>query len=314
MDETNGRNSGGAGIRPLRRLNRLARKVGGRLFGQESSREEYYDFQDADIYIISFPKSGRTWLRLMLGKYITELAGIAFDELMEVYHITKPLKKFPTIAFVHDGANGYVTDDPRELKKRKERYRNKKVVFLARDLRDTLVSYYFHLKRRVRIYDGEISSFIRDEYYGAPKAVAFLNVWAQSRRVPKDFLLMRYEDMRQNPAGELARLLEFMGIPLEDHLVKSAVEFASFDNMKSMEKVNKFASNRIGVKAAEDAESYKVRKGRVRGYHSYLSQDDVAFLTDVINTKLSPYFGYRYLWEEEDGSQNGFPQSHQTEG
>jgi hypothetical protein len=251
----------------------------------------------------------------MLGKYITDLASIAFDELMEVYDITKPLKTIPTVAFVHDGSNSRVTESPSELKKRRDRYRKKKIVFLARDLRDTLVSYYFHLQRRVGKYQGDISSFIRDERHGMPKAVAFLNVWAQSRRVPKDFLLMRYEDMRQNPAGELARLLEFMEIPIEDHLVKAAVEFASFENMKKMEKNNKFASkNRIGVKSIEDAESFKVRKGQVRGYHAYLSRDDVAYLTGFINTKLSPYFGYRYLWEEEESSHKEFPQSHQNEG
>lgn len=254
---------------------------------------ELYRQRDADAFIISFPRSGRTWLRIMLGKYLTDLAGVNGKDPYDVYAITKALEGLPTVGVIHDNSGyGGKNLKAEELETAKGRYKKSKVILLVRDPRDTVVSYYFHCNKRRNVYAGDISDFIRDERFGVNKIVTFLNIWAANRSEPKDFLLLRYEDMACDPLGELTKLLMFLDLPLNAALGEASVEFASFSNMRRMEEGGGAETRALRKSRSNDPESFKVRKGRVGGYVEYLSPEDVAYLSEEIEGKLSPFFGY----------------------
>ena len=67
----------------------------------------------------------------------------------------------PSFAFDHDGSSMMDAHKGRRLSPDKSAFRGKHVLLLGRDVRDTLVSAYFHATRRLGIYEGTISSFIR---------------------------------------------------------------------------------------------------------------------------------------------------------
>ena len=255
--------------------------------------QELLTQHEADVFIISYPKSGRTWLRLMLGKYLTDLYGVKFPELLETYDLTHAMPAMPRVAVIHDGSgNDGINRAAGRLNKSKRRYRGNRVVFLVRDPRDTVASYYFHCCRRSKVYHGKISGFLREERYGLPKIIRFLNIWAMNRDIPRGFLLIRYEDMHANPARELTRLLTFIGAECNPALVDKAVEFARFEKMREMELQGKLMSRRLKPADHDDPESYKTRKGKVGTYVDYFSSSDLAYARDLIQNKLSPVFGY----------------------
>ena len=66
--------------------------------------------------------------------------------------------------------------------------------------------------------------------------LAYYNIWAKERDVPKDFLTIRYEDLHADPTGELEKALRFLGVEVAEPHIKEAVAFAAFDNMREMEK------------------------------------------------------------------------------
>ena len=120
------------------------------------------------------------------------------------------------------------------------------MILLIRDLRDVAVSYYFHETRRNRRFfpdreaprfEGSISDFLRSDMGAVDNFIRFYNIWAANRHVPKGFLLLKYEDIHRQPHDELKRLLAFLGLPdVPDVIIQEAVEFSSFDNMRSMER------------------------------------------------------------------------------
>ena len=255
---------------------------------------ELFEQRDADIFIVSYPKSGRTWLRLMLGKYLADLSEIEFTELLEIYQLTDAAKNLPKIGVVHDGSSLDGTNwKACRLKKNKAFYKNRKVVFLARDPRDVAVSYFFHCNRRAKAYQKGISDFLRDEKFGLPKIIRFMNIWAMNRAIPKAFLLVHYEKLLANPAAELKRFIEFIGVKYDAGLVGKAVEFASFEKMREMELQGKFESDRLKPGCPGDPESFKTRKGKTAGYTDYLVGDDLEYANEMIKNNLSPFFGYQ---------------------
>ncbi len=262
--------------------------------------QEFKALQGTDAFIISYPKCGRTWLRLLLGKYLQQHFGLAEDATMlELHALTSSLPGQPRVDFSHD-------DLPQlkpaaDIDHDKRRYRGKKVVFLVRDPRDVLVSYYFQYTRRgahqragEAAYTGSMSDFIRHEIGGIDNIVTFYNAWAGQRDVPAAFLLLRYEDLHAAPVPELRKLLDFLGFPkADDAALERVLFYGSFDNMQRMERDNVFNSPRLKAPDPKDPESFKVRKGQVAGYREYLTPADVAYLDGKIARLDDLYAGYK---------------------
>lgn len=256
---------------------------------------ESYQQQDADVFVISFPKSGRTWLRMMFGKYLCLLYGQSVEDkrLLETYELTRNFPGTPVVAFIHDGSSYHVHNySVDEIETNKKRYKDKKVILLARDPRDTVVSYYFHCTSRAPVFNGPLSAFIRDTRFGIDKIIRFLNIWVENQHTPRAFAILRYEDIHQNPEQELSGILEFTGLAIDPGILKPAIEYASFSSMQNLERNQKLNSNRLAPRDINDLSSYKVRRGKVGGYVDYLSEEDIAYVNGQVNNNLAPVLGY----------------------
>jgi hypothetical protein len=174
------------------------------------------------------------------------------------------------------------------------KYHDKKVVFLARDPRDIIVSAYFQATKRKHLFDGTVTEYFRQPVGSFDSIIEFFNTWASQRLVPKGFLLVRYEDLRLDPHGQLRRILDFVGLEeIDAGAIETAVNFASFDNMRRLEASGDMAD----VKALrpgdpEDAESYKTRRGKIGGYVDYLAEEDIDYMNRRVAAELDPFFGY----------------------
>lgn len=252
-------------------------------------------------YIISFPKCGRTWLRMMLGYTIARQLNISFSspsELLELKTLRKRNACVPKILIKHDDEPFW--KKPGELETDKGIFKRDQVVFLVRDPRDVLISSYFEKTRRDFVYrnqkkyEGTLSQYVNESVGGFETLLAYYNIWFENRNIPRKMLLVRYEDMHASPERELGRVLQFVGIKnVHDSLIAGAVVFSSFDNMKKMEAIGS-GSWRLSPADRNDPESYKARKGKVGGYRDYLDEQQIEHLTCLMNKKLSPWFNYKF--------------------
>ncbi len=251
---------------------------------------------EPDVHIVSYPKSGRTWLRVLLGRALSLQAGLGLDALLDTPAVTTAAGALRT-DFDHDGTNlrepvGYTA-----LSEDKRAYRDKKVVFLARDVRDVLVSSYYEATRRSLVFErhpcwfgGTMAELVRSPVFGARKVAAFYEIWSRSRSVPQDFLLIRYEHLHVAPEEALASVLRFIGAgAVEQQHLAAAVGYASFESMRELERTNAFGDPRLRPGDVSDTDSYKVRRGAVGGYVDYLSDADVAYVDRELRRRGSPF-------------------------
>jgi hypothetical protein len=268
------------------------------------SIRHWYAQHNTDAYLISYPKCGRTWLRLMIGRAIASYVQRPDDEDILLLQWKNRLKPgIPRIAVVHD--NRPMLKAPEELETSKLHYRGKKVIFLVRDPRDVIVSSYFEMTRRGQIFgenpyeqrqavfEGSLSDFIAQRQGGFATILRYYTIWAENRHIPEDFLLVRYEDMKADPQRELRRVLDFLGLQaIPQKLVSEAVAYASFENMRRMEVDGKFQHGMLKPGDRSNQESFKTRKGKVKGYIDYLSSAEIQALNDKMANDLPAYFGY----------------------
>jgi hypothetical protein len=269
-----------------------------RLRGREQARK----LARADCVVVSFGKSGRTWLRVMLSRFYQVRHGLAERHLIgfDNLHLRNPA--IPRIFFTHDN---YLKDYSPHGDSKAD-YAEKKVVLLVRHPADVAVSQYHQWRHRMRpnkktlnAYpeDGEevaIGEFVALRAAGLAKVIDFMNRWADAMPRLGSLLVVRYEDLRARPEATLAEILAFMGTPGEPAEIAEAVAFASFENMQKMEQRRTFwlSGGRMVARDRNNPDSFKVRRGKVGGWRDHFSEDETLRIEQQIARELAPVFGY----------------------
>jgi len=266
--------------------------------------EQFDKLQRADVVVVSFGKSGRTWLRVMVSHLFRVMYRLPENAIMGFDNFHNLNRAVPKIFFTHDN---YIKDFTGDFSSKQPFY-NKRVVLLARDPRDVAVSQFFQWKFRIKPSkvtinnyppqgsDISLFDFVMGDNGGGMKAVTgYLNLWAAEADKVKAFHLLRYEDLRSNTREELRRLLDFMQVDATDAQVEAAVEYSSYENMKKMESKEQFrlAGGRMMPRDKDNPDSYKVRRAKVGGYRDYFTDEEVAAIDARLAAELDPLFRYR---------------------
>jgi Sulfotransferase domain len=276
---------------PKERTRRLERWLRG--------REDWRKLRLADAVVVSFGKSGRTWLRVLLSRVFQLQHGLDERAILGFDNLHYRTGAVPKILFTHDN---YLKDYTGHDSSKADFY-GKKVIFLARDPRDVAVSQYFQWKYRMKPNKKDINAYPVDDLVpfdfvmsdtGLPKVIQFMNLWAKEASKIKDFMVVRYEDLRARPEETLQRLLEFLGAPATEAQIEDAVAFASYDNMKQMEQQRVFwlSGGRLVPKDRSNPNSYKVRRGKVAGYRDDFDAAQLAQIDQLVEATLDPLYGY----------------------
>lgn len=269
-----------------------------RLRGQE----EFRKLNLADVVIVSFGKSGRTWVRVLLSRFFQLRFGLKPSAFIGFDNLHRQHKDIPRVFFTHDN---YLRDYTGNRDNKRDFY-DKKVVLLVREPADVAVSQFHQWKFRMRPHkkglnkypehgaDVDVFKFVMDEDAGLPKVIGFMNGWAEELPNLPQLLIVRYEDLRRDTAGQLRRILEFTGQSPSDAELKDCVQFASVENMRALEEKRVFwlAGSRMKPGDKSNPESFKVRRAKVGGYRDYFDEAQLKQLEALVEERLLPGFGY----------------------
>ena len=227
--------------------------------------------------VVSFPKSGRTWLRVMIGFLFCKKFGYDTKHALDKEIFFDICDKYPL--FLHDDINrGWSLS----VEKKIDSHINDKVIYLYRDVRDVMVSYYFHRKHRTGEYKKDISNFIKDEIFGVDTYLSFHKKWIEKN---DGILHISYEEMSNDCLEVLLKVRDYFCIENVDEFLEEAVAFGSFANMRKMEKNHHLGKRMLSPKNKNDFRTYKTRSGKTGGYIDYFSKIDL----DYIKNKEEEY-------------------------
>jgi hypothetical protein len=186
---------------------------------------------DDDVWIVSYPKSGNTWTRFLIGNLI---AGGKLVDWSNIEQIVPDI-------YLNRDANLKSLTRPRYFKSH-EGYRPdyRRVIFIVRDPRDVAVSYYhFVRKSKVLSVDASMDDFMTKFLDGKidPYGNWGENVgsWLGARNGTDNFLVVRYEDLLEDTEAELVRIADMLGLAADEALLRRAVENSRADRMRQME-------------------------------------------------------------------------------
>jgi hypothetical protein len=199
--------------------------------GLDRAGKHFAVFPD-DTFLVSYPKSGNTWVRFLLANllYPDETVGFAnINRLLPAPGVSSKrfLRKLPR---------------PRILKSHEPfDVRFRKVIYLVRDPRDVAVSeYHFDLKKRYIDPGFSLEEFVKRFIAGETSSYGswweHTASWIAARHGKSAFLLVRYEDLLADSIGETGKIAEFLGIQARLEHLQAAVERSSAERMRKLER------------------------------------------------------------------------------
>jgi hypothetical protein len=237
---------------------------------------------DDDVLIVSYPKSGNTWTRFLIGNLISQDEPLTFANVE---------RKVPSIYLSEEVLQR--APKPRLLKSHEyfdPRY--KKVIYIVRDPRDVAVSYY-HFFAKVRLIedgypmDEFVLRFIAGELDGFGSWGENVGSWLGARGEDPKFLLLRYEDMLENPVHELRKVTSLLSMSATDERLDRAVELSSADRMRRLEKEQSWE----GIKENRRDKAF-VRVARAGNWRNELSEASAAQIEEAWGQTMER-LGYR---------------------
>jgi len=265
-------------------------------------REELRKLRAADVVFVSWAKSGRTWVRLMLSRFYQVHRGLPESSFLEFDNLKRRDAAIPSVFFTH---GNYLRDYTGDFATKRPFY-DARVLLLARDPRDVAVSQFFQWKHRMRDWKRALNDypaaadelslyeFVMEREAGLPRVVEFLNGWARELPKLRAVHVARYEDLRRDAAAGLAAMLTFLGTPGSDAEIEEAVRYAAFDNMRQLEDRQAFRGQGRRLVAGErgNPDSYKVRRAKVGGWRDYFDDEQCRAIDAYVREHLDPVYGY----------------------
>lgn len=201
---------------------------------QERIRHLEFIPRPDDVFVVTYPRSGTTWMQMILYQLTT-------DGSMDLPHIAEYCPWFERSLRAR---RAFETRPSPRLFKSHLPYGKIpkgpcKYIYVARDGKDVAVSYY-HLNRTYNSYEGSFAPFFNWFLEGkSPFGCWFEHVagWWAHRHDP-NVLFLTYEELKRDLEGSIRRIAAFIGQDVPPDRMPLIVERSSFDFMKQHE--NKF--------------------------------------------------------------------------
>jgi len=180
--------------------------------------------RDDDVFIVGYPRSGNSWFQNLA-------AGVIYGIDPRYTRFGKIYKLIP-----YAGKKGYYRryHDPMCFKSHEfPEPRYKRVIYLVRDGRDVMVSYYHynvsHWGEGVNFLD-----LIRGDKLLYGQWHKHVEAWL-SNPYKAEMIIIKYEDLVDDTVGELRRFCGFVGIKRDDSALEAVAKQACFENLRKKE-------------------------------------------------------------------------------
>ena len=207
------------------------------------------DSEPDDVFVAGYPKSGNTWMQNLLAGLMFGIdARLAPDslihDLVPDVHYKEFYKRYltPTFFKTHE------LPQPR----------HRRVVFLVRDGRDVMVSYFHYLTAL-----GNASDFFKLVTTGEGlfpcRWHEHIEAWT-TNPYGAEMLAISYETLKRDTVATLRRICDFAGVKRERTTLELAVRNASFENLREKEKKFRTADS------VWPKDKFFIRRGEVGSY------------------------------------------------
>lgn len=187
-----------------------------------------------DTFVVSYPRSGNTWTRFLVANLLHPEKPVTFANIERIVPDSEAQ------------SNRFLRSVPRPRVIKSHEYfhpKFSKVIYIVRDPRDVVLSYYDFQRKYRQIEDGYPLSQYAEDFVTGQRGLGdwgtwseHVNSWISTRLGQPAFLFLRYEDLMSDTTRELEKLVCFLGIEPRSEVIANAIERSSAKRLRELER------------------------------------------------------------------------------
>ncbi|XP_030580560.1 amine sulfotransferase-like [Archocentrus centrarchus] len=267
--------------------------------------DQIYDLEirDSDVFVVTYPKSGTIWMQQILllievkgdVTAISKLSSSSNAELVPWIEVTGSREAFITAP----SPRMRVTHLQYQFMPRALSQKKGKVIYVARNPKDVLVSYfYFHklanMLETPKDFDDFFEKFIRGDVFGC-SWFKHIKSW-YSHKDDMNMLFMTFEEMIQDLKSAVERISSFLGKDLSDEQLASVVKHSTFKNMK---KIPQASYEHVPSHLFSHQMGRFMRKGTIGDWKNHFTVAQSERFDDLFHREMKD-FPLSFTWDVTD--------------
>lgn len=235
------------------------------------------------IWLASFPKSGNTYTRFVFANIINlqvkAYSEINFynlgkimhedgkDSLLETWHYQKIL---PKLIKTHRLPNEISWEA------------GTRSIYIIRDPRDTMLSYYHYLSNRLKnSLQGTFEELLEHKSWGVGALNSHYEKW-----IERTDMIVKYEDLMTEPFGVFRSILQYLEVVIDDSVLQKAIDLSDPVRLRRIEDKMSRPNH-----ADNFVKSYRfVRNASVMQWKTQLSEDASAKVLELCSKTVKVYY------------------------
>ncbi|NXF36913.1 ST3A1 sulfotransferase, partial [Nyctibius bracteatus] len=261
---------------------------------------EDFEIKDSDIFITTYPKSGTVWTQNILSliiheghrkgtenvKTVDRIPWLEYN-IQNVDYAALPL---PRVFATH--LPYYLV--PRDLRKKRGR-----IIYVSRNPKDVMVSYYHFSKFMSTVEEvPDFNLFMERFLAGKVVSSSWLDHVTGWYSHAEDFniLFLTYEEMKKDLRSAVLKICNFIGKELSKEEVDSVVRLATFENMREDQRAN-YKDLPGGIVAKNNGRF--LRKGTVGDWKNIMTVAQSERFDEVLKEKMKT-LPIKFIWDIND--------------
>jgi len=262
-----------------------------------------YEAQESDLFVATYPKNGTTWTQHIVYLILNDGKPISAEQRLdqEFPHLEEVGKEFvENRAAVAAGFRLIKTHLPYDMTPQKS---EAKYIFVIRNSKDTVVSFFHHTRGFVKHYnfaDGTFDTYFRLFVEGKVDFGSYFDCirsWLDHKD-DANVLLLTYESLRSNPRAGVLKIAEFLDAQVyperllsnNEEILNKVLEHSSLNSMQKDPR--RWCSERPKEHAPF------IRKGSMGGWDEFLTAQQIELLDskmrDICNEEELQMLGDKY--------------------
>ncbi|XP_075124209.1 amine sulfotransferase-like [Leptodactylus fuscus] len=258
---------------------------------------EHMETREGDVFLVTYPKSGTIWTQQIISLICNEGHRNGTENINNMTRMPWLEYNIDNVDFSsRPSPRFFSTHLPYYLMPRDLKYRKGKIIYVCRNPKDAMLSFYHFYKLKPNIKDTInwetfLEGFLSGKIFGG-SWFGHVRGW-YTHKEDFNILFVTYEEMKKDLRSAVLKICKFLDVNLDEKAVDTVVEKATFKNMKDDPLANyKFVPNSL----LDQRKGNFLRKGIVGDWKNVMTVAQSEIFDKVYKEKMGD-LPIKMLWD-----------------
>lgn len=236
-------------------------------------------------YLVSYPRSGRTWLSFLVANYLNVRYRLNLEIDYALSNCLVPVNNLSEFRYKNLPFIPALIRDHR-VPPQRSFLQGANLIFLHRNVYDVLYSKYkkksrLKLGRQTPTFSGSFRHYLINDEPGVNHIANYYNKWAEKAELVS--LFVSYEELHADTFHCVEKVLMSIGLEPDKEIINQSIALSSIEHMQWLEVKR---TSRFLVYDYSNIDNFRARVGKPNAYLEQMSRQDIDLIKQLMLKNL----------------------------